>query len=163
MRYARRCKRAHPRACGENFSTRCAPCSRLWLIPAHAGKTPMPTMRTLYDRAHPRACGENPKDAQWIEAQEGSSPRMRGKLVEGRSERGFPRLIPAHAGKTPSHTNRHPYARAHPRACGENFQTLLKMSLTEGSSPRMRGKRVHQLISRLTTGLIPAHAGKTNC
>ena len=72
-------RRAHPRACGENFHVRrIAPPvtgssprmrgKRLpavkatlhhGLIPAHAGKTNLLKSRRLQSRAHPRACGEN--------------------------------------------------------------------------------------------------------
>ena len=45
--------------------------------------------------------------------------------------------------------------------CGENFQTLPKMSLTAGSSPRVRGKRVCNSSFTLSPRLIPACAGKT--
>ena len=70
---------AHPRACGENWSTRasCAriagssprvrgklhqvapPLARVRLIPARAGKTGGGRARCTASRAHPRACGEN--------------------------------------------------------------------------------------------------------
>ena len=51
--------------------------------------------------------------------------------------------------------------RAHPRACGENFQSCVIRRPAAGSSPRMRGKRrpIQDLCDRV--GLIPAHAGKT--
>ena len=70
--------------------------------------------------AHPRACGENFKDGGSVEPQQGSSPRMRGKLSSllGRLLR--PRLIPAHAGKTDELGVDAGEEEAHPRACGEN-------------------------------------------
>ena len=91
----------------------------------------------------------------------GSSPRMRGKLADraGYSERHG--LIPAHAGKTATMTGG-PYSQsAHPRACGENFGHDICNRFEEGSSPRMRGKRLSALFPGQRSGLIPAHAGKT--
>ena len=72
-----------------------------WLIPARAGKTHTPWLRTGGGAAHPRACGENSADPAAAARDPGSSPRVRGKRpVSGRAhgERG---LIPACAGKTP--------------------------------------------------------------
>ena len=51
--------------------------------------------------------------------------------------------------------------RAHPRAGGENSLSLLRESLTWGSSPRGRGKRPHVHVGVFDHGLIPARAGKT--
>ena len=111
---------AHPRACGENgivassmislmgssprmrgklYQAR-LPGPRLRLIPAHAGKTGQSQHWSCSLPAHPRACGENPREAQWIEAQQGSSPRMRGKPMTSLPCATRGRLIPAHAGKT---------------------------------------------------------------
>ena len=50
---------------------------------------------------------------------------------------------------------------AHPRACGENFQTLQSYQKIPGSSPRMRGKHSSSSLQAFQGGLIPAHAGKT--
>ena len=154
----------------------------LGLIPAHAGKT-IPYCGGRGDRtAHPRACGENVAQGQLGAVAWGSSPRMRGKLsFLPVVPRAFG-LIPAHAGKTwgpsrpPASPEAHPRAcgenrffvalkkvegGAHPRACGENSTYEYATACQLGSSPRMRGK--HWMAARMTstTGLIPAHAGKT--
>ena len=50
---------------------------------------------------------------------------------------------------------------AHPRVCGENLTSRLKACSVLGSSPRVRGKRIHGESLHLVTGLIPACAGKT--
>ena len=131
---------AHPRACGENLA-------RLWLahseagssprmrgkhgrllleggqyglIPAHAGKTSGTLVDSNVGPAHPRACGENVDEATLLPEPFGSSPRMRGKPLEGR-----PPL---------------PTPMAHPRACGENAVIIGSRVANTGSSPRMRGK-----------------------
>ena len=51
--------------------------------------------------------------------------------------------------------------RAHPRACGENPARCRGGSRTEGSSPRVRGKRPGWPSQPGHFRLIPARAGKT--
>ena len=51
---------------------------------------------------------------------------------------------------------------AHPRACGENRGFLSSYCWALGSSPRMRGKHVVELLRTEIERLIPAHAGKTS-
>ena len=172
---------AHPRACGENIAP--APsnpsakgssprmrgkrrASPRWsqprgLIPAHAGKTSRKSLETSRRRAHPRACGENAEEAVGEDEYAGSSPRMRGKLRDGRKQGRGEWLIPAHAGKTESTRRVICKSWAHPRACGENGGFALGDKGGSGSSPRMRGKRVSTARPRNANGLIPAHAGKT--
>ena len=174
--------RAHPRACGENTSTRFvnASCtgssprmrgkrlSRTFaflgrgLIPAHAGKTGMDAATRRTQRAHPRACGENVQGAWTSVNTTGSSPRMRGKLPLARDFEEGRRLIPAHAGKTERRSPVPVLFRAHPRACGENTVTFGPSGSSPGSSPRMRGKPNLPTPVLAAVGLIPAHAGKTS-
>ena len=134
---------------------------RAGLIPACAGKTAHATGDRRRRRAHPRACGENIRTSLKDTLTQGSSPRMRGKPRVRRAQHWPHGLIPAHAGKTTT-MNTHKFARqAHPRACGENIRTSLKDTLTQGSSPRMRGKPRVRRAQHWPHGLIPAHAGKT--
>ena len=73
------------------------------LIPAWAGKTRTPTMAVNAAVAHPRVGGENFVEPGLPASGAGSSPRGRGKR---RAVPVYPRaarLIPAWAGKTPSH------------------------------------------------------------
>ena len=113
---------AHPRACGENSEYEVFGISergssprmrgklrrvlgfffRGRLIPAHAGKTFACMRSGRLNAAHPRACGENIRDGRKQGRGEGSSPRMRGKLLVSVDESGLAGLIPAHAGKTES-------------------------------------------------------------
>ena len=87
---------------------------------------------------------------------------MRGKLACNTETGDDGGITPAHAGKTFAGTD---VARAlgdHPRACGENRTALLKMHRHSGSPPRMRGKPVIQCKCALSSGITPAHAGKTH-
>ena len=90
---------AHPRVCGENGMPR----------RFEPGRT-----------AHPRVCGENLPINYCISWYSGSSPRVRGKLLQSVVCKAPCRLIPACAGKTPYPIDSDPLRRAHPRVCGEN-------------------------------------------
>ena len=112
--------RAHPRVCGENgvggeargggggsslrvrgkrwWCPRTTPTPRL--IPACAGKTRCGHSPRRPGRAHPRVCGENCRGGSRTARSLGSSPRVRGKLIDGISGLVDSGLIPACAGKT---------------------------------------------------------------
>ena len=72
-------------------------------------------------------------------------------------------LIPAHAGKTGPVVPVIAARGAHPRSRGENLATISRQRYRAGSSPLTRGKQGRSCISQGHRGLIPAHAGKTNC
>ena len=131
------------------------------LIPAHTGKTRACRAEPTSTRAHPRSRGENPPPLEVPKYAMGSSPLMRGKpgRVHGVTERLG--LIPTHAGKTWSATERSPSRTAHPRSRGENRESTTQKVPRAGSSPLTRRKRIgnHHLHAR--AGFIPAHAGKT--
>ena len=174
--------RAHPRSRGENS---CRPDS--WhirggsspltrgklsqpgsgwvsrgLIPAHAGKTRRPRVGSPARWAHPRSRGENVRVNGDHRGAGGSSPLTRGKPVHVSGVCGARGLIPAHAGKTHSRSQRSARRRAHPRSRGENIITAVIGVLSQGSSPLTRGKREVLARTETMTGLIPAHAGKTS-
>ena len=173
---------AHPRVCGENPRTvpansmivgssprvrgkrsrRPARRRRAGLIPACAGKTKGTISRARSGPAHPRVCGENPAMKQKKPPTYGSSPRVRGKLIEYGESALVIGLIPACAGKTGRPRWSALSRWAHPRVCGENRPGLQSHSVSSGSSPRVRGK--HQAVHRvvLVHRLIPAYAGKTS-
>ena len=130
-------------------------------IPAHAGKTTDHRQTRVVVGVHPRACGENYIFHAMRARDEGSSPRMRGKLFHVPSLRSKYRFIPAHAGKTSTSPTRSAASRVHPRACGENDAEPLRPSGLLGSSPRMRGKLARHGHEDGLVRFIPAHAGKT--
>ena len=132
------------------------------LIPARAGKTVcVPVVRDDVE-AHPRACGENMTATTAMNHHRGSSPRVRGKLLRLLRAGRALGLIPARAGKTPAGGPAGGGAPAHPRACGENAVVRMVGDPMQGSSPRVRGKRVRGRRGRSVGGLIPARAGKTD-
>ena len=133
----------------------------LRLIPAHAGKTERPTSHSMCRAAHPRSRGEN---RDWQDVQNGlngSSPLTRGKHALSPITARFPRLIPAHAGKTGAGVGYLWASAAHPRSRGENWETLILDEASGGSSPLTRGKRALDHFRERVERLIPAHAGKT--
>ena len=111
------------------------------LIPACAGKTVPIQSPSLSLPAHPRVCGENSKMRTRKKLALGSSPRVRGKLVDFTPVSGWVRLIPACAGKTHGSSFNRLSPRAHPRVCGENVFLYGFRGGADGSSPRVRGKR----------------------
>ena len=171
----------HPRACGANHGGRQAYVidygssprmrgkrrgGRLHavggrIIPAHAGQTRWGGRVHRQKTDHPRACGANAEAIAQAAAEDGSSPRMRGKLV---GMVVFPRpkrIIPAHAGQTLRKACFRGGLTDHPRACGANEIRHLNDTIRNGSSPRMRGKRISPQFCIPYVRIIPAHAGQT--
>ena len=133
----------------------------LRLIPAWAGKTRQADSNSHGLAAHPRVGGENLIRRMVLGAEAGSSPRGRGKRWCAVDQAQIEGLIPAWAGKTPSSMTGACARPAHPRVGGENIRNWHCRLLSGGSSPRGRGKRASSPICTLTSGLIPAWAGKT--
>ena len=131
------------------------------LIPAWAGKTRLLRWRSGWAGAHPRVGGENANSGLPVVSLVGSSPRGRGKRGRPRTRKRCRRLIPAWAGKTSRGSSWPQQRGAHPRVGGENGYLSVFRVTGLGSSPRGRGKRDLRRVKGVTTGLIPAWAGKT--
>ena len=118
----------------------CCEAVRCGITPAHAGKTTsiLPTP-TAY-RDHPRVCGENVDDVLAKGGQQGSPPRVRGKLYVRHPSFVVTGITPAYAGKTGAPVDTPSPPRDHPRVCGENCASAIASALRLGSPPRMRGK-----------------------
>ena len=130
----------HPRGCGEHYGAlsqlraaagssprmRGAPSRRpgmgeyARIIPADAGSTLYQINLDCLHQDHPRGCGEHSLLLNSLSFPKGSSPRMRGALVqEHRVVRGR-RIIPADAGSTEQLHLATPGLGDHPRGCGEH-------------------------------------------
>ena len=162
----------HPRACGANACRRFSPRINsgssprmrgkqqrggdvgraLRIIPAHAGQTSPDHPEAYKNPDHPRACGANGVTSGAATVLNGSSPRMRGKLVTFKSALTRVRIIPAHAGQTPTGKTTKHSASDHPRACGANVLVEEIRGLAGGSSPRMRGKQSDFMRKLLSAG-----------
>ena len=171
----------HPRGCGEHSGDRAY---QTWnqgssprmrgtqvpsvalrvphgIIPADAGNTQTMTLSRTSFKDHPRGCGEH----DWrflndIQGQ-GSSPRMRGTLVELTKPNGLYGIIPADAGNTFRPVMLFASRRDHPRGCGEHTLQFTVTSRFAGSSPRMRGTHVDAGGRQQGHRIIPADAGNT--
>ena len=116
----------------------------------------------LYARDHPRVCGEHRFSIHHAADVLGSSPRMRGTPVRGRSAVKEMGIIPAYAGNTPWLLPVSGLARDHPRVCGEHSSSPWMLSEATGSSPRMRGTLHPPSGRQQPAGIIPAYAGNTS-
>ena len=134
---------------------------RIGITPAHAGKTFCAFWSRRPERDHPRACGENAISAAINGTTLGSPPRMRGKPSIKAIDPMISGITPAHAGKTYHARCTISGSRDHPRACGENTQKGRRFLYELGSPPRMRGKPEPERNADGSTGITPAHAGKT--
>ena len=136
---------------------------RLGLIPAHAGKTGSPRRFESYRRAHPRSRGENTRKSVHGSITAGSSPLTRGKPPQRRSRCparwAHPRSRGENSGLIPFNVG---LGGAHPRSRGENNEEGSTPTVGQGSSPLTRGKPDVLVVLKIATGLIPAHAGKTD-
>ena len=131
------------------------------IIPAYAGSTGSACTLPGSCRDHPRVCGEHSVSGLEPVTLQGSSPRMRGALIERTEGFGKIWIIPAYAGSTPDGYTHCKDCKDHPRVCGEHQSAGLFLAYDKGSSPRMRGAL---LLVWLTIGLmriIPAYAGST--
>ncbi|RYP99502.1 hypothetical protein PG22506_1229 [Bifidobacterium pseudolongum subsp. globosum] len=90
------------------------------IIPAHAGQTGNRSGVSGGATDHPRACGANERVGVVDRGTGGSSPRMRGKQKARQALTAKSRIIPAHAGQTPSAGRTTTRRADHPRACGAN-------------------------------------------
>ena len=128
-------------------------------IPAHAGNRAGSRWGRWGRPVHPRACGEQADIGDIEHCAAGSSPRMRGTATAWSASLRAGRFIPAHAGNSSVMSIRISTAPVHPRACGEQVTTAVRLNATSGSSPRMRGTGTRPQSRQLRIRFIPAHAG----
>ena len=138
-RYSRSCRISSPRVRGQRLEAR-AGGRLLRIIPARAGPTVCPSRRARWPPDHPRACGANAVDVSFDLGEVGSSPRVRGQRVSAVGDRAGPRIIPARAGPTVVIQLNHRQCADHPRACGANAGACGCLTVSLGSSPRVRGQ-----------------------
>ena len=131
------------------------------IIPAHAGLTHQPATFFMKNRDHPRACGAHSIVVLISFDTQGSSPRMRGSPQDVLRRLYEAGIIPAHAGLTVLVILSAVCLRDHPRACGAHLMRYGSVSVSGGSSPRMRGSPLARRGTFSDVGIIPAHAGLT--
>ena len=149
-------------------------------IPACAGETEVIHPHGGTTRVYPRVCGGNAPVVHYLDADDGLSPRVRGKRHHT-SERGggrglSPRVrgkhgmaggggvgirsIPACAGETLVRIGNRQDNRVYPRVCGGNNCRHFRLAKNDGLSPRVRGKHHHPADWRQCQGLSPRVRGK---
>ena len=131
------------------------------IIPAYAGSTWPPSPRGRLPWDHPRVCGEHSTVGPVSSGRPGSSPRMRGALVDVGAAVRRRGIIPAYAGSTLNHSPIVASRWDHPRVCGEHRSSMDACAMMAGSSPRMRGARVGYCQTHRWNRIIPAYAGST--
>ena len=110
---------------------------------------------------HPRVCGEHLVMLSNFRCTPGSSPRMRGTRFRCSAVVVDGGIIPAYAGNTRRQEPDDAHCRDHPRVCGEHRDHHQPPWRRTGSSPRMRGTHLSQVVWRDSEGIIPAYAGTT--
>ena len=128
-------------------------------IPAPAGNAGTGDAVGLRMAVHPRACGERTHRQNRSNTACGSSPRLRGTRRQRVVSYLVRRFIPAPAGNAETASRRWPDGSVHPRACGERFLGDKRIEGSTGSSPRLRGTRLHGARRGYDLRFIPAPAG----
>ena len=131
------------------------------IIPACAGSTLFCHRFFGRFRDHPRMCGEHLPESAICGHSRGSSPHVRGALVQDFLQGLSTGIIPACAGSTVSWRIRRPPCRDHPRMCGEHNRGSSFGQSHKGSSPHVRGARQACDDALQESGIIPACAGST--
>ena len=128
-------------------------------IPAGAGNASAVAVRFDLPPVHPRGCGERGRTPFLNEANDGSSPRVRGTPAATRTCAHGRRFIPAGAGNAGAGAALHRALAVHPRGCGERHDRSFLPPRVLGSSPRVRGTRLAGHDYRHAHRFIPAGAG----
>ena len=130
------------------------------ITPAYAGKRAWFSYCGCQDRDHPRVCGEKALSTFSSRKNSGSPPRMRGKVLCGRSSAGRHGITPAYAEKRGRTIRVNRTVKDYPRVCGEKMVSMIPHRRSRGSPPRMRGKVCIFFLVTLSFGITPAYAGK---
>ena len=134
---------------------------RQGIIPACAGSTVHVGDDQVHGGDHPRMCGEHYEFSRSTLSIEGSSPHVRGALINRITHVSNLGIIPACAGSTQPRPCTRKRCRDHPRMCGEHICSGSYVITVPGSSPHVRGARCSVQSVSVASGIIPACAGST--
>ena len=112
------------------------------ITPACAGKSGRYGSPHSVSQDHPRVCGEKNLLVPWEQTNQGSPPRVRGKVPYQKDKIKQRGITPACAGKS--------------------RRGLLRRTAVRGSPPRVRGKAGGSSGVCLIMGITPACAGKSS-
>ena len=172
-------RRDHPRVCGEcaawsailrfqygssprvrgMLGVRVLGANAAGIIPACAWNAKPGARPARRPRDHPRVCGECLPVPTDITPFDGSSPRVRGMPARLCLLVGLRGIIPACAGNASGWSELAGSMTDHPRVCGECLPGDIAVAPRAGSSPRVRGMRHGQVVTRGRVRIIPACAG----
>ena len=110
---------------------------------------------------HPRVCGEKLLFLLSLDIEQGSPPRVRGKVPVYLQVCKTPGITPACAGKRSERGYTTASSKDHPRVCGEKESVLKWLDDFAGSPPRVRGKDRRTYKEFAAIGITPACAGKS--
>ena len=130
------------------------------IIPACAGKPKMYLLMLFPHWDYPRVCGEAAIGIISLLFVSGLSPRVRGSHARRSFSLTGPRIIPACAGKPRQSSSFLSSNQDYPRVCGEACFGRGVRRGTGGLSPRVRGSPLCPPPPFLSSGIIPACAGK---
>ena len=131
------------------------------IIPAHAGSTTTTSWVRRSTGDHPRSRGEHSSTKNPATPTQGSSPLTRGARISVSRCATPTRIIPAHAGSTPSSVMTGVSMPDHPRSRGEHVHEGFRRMDHQGSSPLTRGAQTLPGARSPRPWIIPAHAGST--
>ena len=131
------------------------------ITPAYAGKSKRMRFPRTGSKDHPRVCGEKTAYQAQAGCNQGSPPRMRGKVTGNLYAGRHLRITPACAGKRDLRSRFCPAGGDHPRVCGEKRLRLVFICGMLGSPPRMRGKVENTVEKHTDHRITPAYAGKS--
>ena len=95
------------------------------ITPAYAGKSKRMRFPRTGSKDHPRVCGEKTAYQAQAGCNQGSPPRMRGKVTGNLYAGRHLRITPACAGKRDLRSRFCPAGGDHPRVCGEKVTSTL--------------------------------------
>ena len=136
-------------------------CQRKRSIPAGAGETPVVWYAPPASWVDPRGCGGDAYVEGVMDAMRGRSPRVRGRRVGEHAGVPVYRSIPAGAGETRYVAPENIGAKVDPRGCGGDKVRMLAETVSQGRSPRVRGRRRNAACVSILARSIPAGAGET--
>ncbi len=111
------------------------------ITPAYAGKRDILNFTHDFTGDHPRVCGEKALSTFSSRKNSGSPPRMRGKVLCGRSSAGRHGITPAYAGKRGRTIRVNRTVKDYPRVCGEKSLFIIFKGDRIGITPACAGKR----------------------
>src|SRR5690606_23980788 len=103
--------------------------------------------------------GEQAPSIQKLNIPPGTSPRLRGTDASGTRYPVKKRYIPASAGNSQWKIEKSKQQPGHPRDCGEPADSIQKVNIPPGTSPRLRGTANGRSKKASGSRYIPASAG----